>query len=174
MRGDVRDSREAIERCLLLSAESTIVSIETSPPPAAEFCYPCIEICYIESRYKMADASPSYSLLTPSMLHILLALGEGPRHGYAIMQAVEERTRGRMRLGPGNLYGSIKRLLADGLIRENREASRREAEAKRRRVYELTERGRRIAALESERLRDLVEWARAGRLLKPARPPQRA
>ncbi|MGZ3602827.1 MAG: PadR family transcriptional regulator, partial [Ktedonobacterales bacterium] len=58
--------------------------------------------------------------LTPTVFHILLALADGEKHGYAIMQEVETRTAGAMRLGPGTLYGSIQRMLKDGLIVEVR------------------------------------------------------
>src|SRR5262252_688148 len=56
--------------------------------------------------------------LAPAFLHILIALGDGERHGYGIMQDVAERTDGRVRMSPGTLYGSIKRMLAEGLIEE--------------------------------------------------------
>ena len=59
--------------------------------------------------------------LTPAMFHILLALADRERHGYHIMQEVDERTEGKVRLGPGTLYGSIKRMLADGMIEETDE-----------------------------------------------------
>jgi len=56
--------------------------------------------------------------LAPAFLHILIALGEGERHGYAVMQEVADRTAGRVKMSPGTLYGSIKRMLAEGLIEE--------------------------------------------------------
>ena len=59
--------------------------------------------------------------LTPAVLNILLAVADEERHGYAIMREVEKRTGGKTRLGPGTLYGSIKRMLADGLIEESDE-----------------------------------------------------
>jgi DNA-binding PadR family transcriptional regulator len=102
--------------------------------------------------------------LTPAMFHVLVALAERDRHGYAIMQAIDQRTGGRAEIGPGTLYRSIKRLLDAGLIVE-RQAGRRDAAASARREYRITERGRRAAADEARALAQVVEWAAAGRLL---------
>jgi DNA-binding PadR family transcriptional regulator len=102
--------------------------------------------------------------LSPQVFHILLALADGPAHGYAIMQSVEGETGGALRLGPGTLYGAIRRLRKDGLIEEiagGGDASRRS--------YRLTVAGRRILKSEARRLSLLVESARARRLL-PGRP----
>jgi DNA-binding PadR family transcriptional regulator len=68
----------------------------------------------VQERRGVRDLLP----LTPAVLHILLALADDERHGYAIMREVEERTGGEAKLGPGTLYGSIKRMLADDLIEE--------------------------------------------------------
>ena len=68
-----------------------------------------------EGTWGVRDLLP----LRPAVLHILLALADEERHGYGIMREVEERTAGRTRMGPGTLYGSIKRMLADGLIEES-------------------------------------------------------
>src|ERR671932_1479007 len=81
--------------------------------------------------------------LTPAVLHILLALADGERHGYGIMREVEGRTGGETRLGPGTLYGSIKRMLADGLIEESDERPDPEMDDQRRRYYRITDFGRR-------------------------------
>src|SRR5262249_11412548 len=98
-------------------------------------------------------------------LHILLAVADRERHGYAIMQDVLARTDGRIRLGPGTLYGSIKRLLADGLIEElDYGAAARAAggdDAVRRRFYRITRAGRKVAADETARLAALVRHARS-------------
>ena len=91
---------------------------------------------------------------------MLLALADGDAHGYAIMKEVEARTGGEVRLGTGTLYGIVKRLLADGLVRESAAAS-----TDRRRAYRLTPFGRRVALAEAERLRDMVVAAHAKRLL---------
>ena len=90
--------------------------------------------------------------LTPAVLNILLALADKERHGYGIMREVEERTEGQTRLGPGTLYGSIKRMLADGLIEESDERPDPAMDDQRRRYYRITDFGRRVAAVEAERL----------------------
>jgi DNA-binding PadR family transcriptional regulator len=104
--------------------------------------------------------------LTPAVFHILLALADGERHGYSIMQEVEARTDGKVRLGPGTLYGSIKRILADGLIEEMEARPDPALDDERRRYYRLTSFGRRVAAAEAERLHSLVREARAKKLLR--------
>jgi DNA-binding PadR family transcriptional regulator len=103
--------------------------------------------------------------LTPAMFHILLALADKERHGYDIMREVDERTEGKMRLGPGTLYGSIKRMLGDGLIEELDERPDPALDDERRRYYRLTDLGRRVAVAEAERLERLVKSARTKRLL---------
>ena len=107
--------------------------------------------------------------LTPAVLNILLALADEERHGYGIMREVETRTGGETRLGPGTLYGSIKRMLADGLIEESDERPDPEMDDQRRRYYRITEFGRRVAGAEVERLQSLVEAALAKKLLKMPR-----
>jgi DNA-binding PadR family transcriptional regulator len=103
------------------------------------------------------------------MFHILLVLGGGERHGYAIMREVEALTGGAQRLGPGSLYGSIKRLLADGLIEECGERPDPATHDERRRYYRLTGMGRQAAGAEARRLEVLVRAARRRRLLgRPA------
>ncbi len=103
--------------------------------------------------------------LTPAAFQILLVLSDGERHGYAIMKEVEASTHGQMRLGPGTLYRSIKRMLADGLIEECDERPDPELDDERRRYYRLTALGRRVAAAEAERLASLVQLAQVKRLL---------
>jgi len=93
--------------------------------------------------------------------HILLAVADRERHGYAIMQDVRARTDGRLRLGPGTLYGSIKRLLADGLIEELHERPDAADDDVRRRYYRITRLGRKAAIEESARLAALLRHARA-------------
>jgi DNA-binding PadR family transcriptional regulator len=95
--------------------------------------------------------------LTPVLLHILLALLPGERHGYAIMQDVERITGGSSRMGPRTLYGSLKRLLEAGLIEESGE--RQIAGDERRRYYRITGAGRAAVATESGRLQRLVDFA---------------
>jgi DNA-binding PadR family transcriptional regulator len=101
------------------------------------------------------------------MFHILLALAEGERHGYAIMQEIERRTDGAVELGPGTLYRSIKQLSVGGLITE---VEAQQNAGKPRRSYRLTPDGRRRAEMEARRLADLVQWAEAASLLQGERP----
>lgn len=103
--------------------------------------------------------------LSPPEFQILLALADGEKHGYAIMQEVHKRTEGRTRLGPGTLYGAIKRMLGDGLIEETEERPDPNLDDQRRRYYRLTDAGRRLAVGEAERLADLVRLAHEKRLL---------
>ena len=101
------------------------------------------------------------------MFHILLALADKERHGYEIMREVDERSEGKVRVGPGTLYGSIKRMLSDGLIEELDERPDPELDDERRRYYRLSELGRRIAVAEAQRLERLVKSARSKKLLSP-------
>ena len=103
--------------------------------------------------------------LTPAMFHILLALADKERHGYHIMREVDERTEGNVKLGPGTLYGSIKRMMADGLIEELEERPDPELDDERRRYYRLTDFGFRVATAEAQRLERMVRSARAKKLL---------
>jgi len=107
--------------------------------------------------------------LTPAMFHILLALADQDRHGYEIMREVDERTAGKVRLGPGTLYGSIKRMLSDELIEELDERPDPEMDDERRRYYRLSGFGRRVAVAEAERLAGLVKAARTKKLLSAQR-----
>jgi DNA-binding PadR family transcriptional regulator len=108
----------------------------------------------------MADRDPSESLpLTPALFHVLLSLADGEKHGYAILKEIEQRTSGAVVLSTGTLYGIVKRLLADGMIRESAAGS-----DERRTAYRLTAFGRKVALAEAERLRDLVAAAQAKKL----------
>lgn len=102
--------------------------------------------------------------LTPAVFHILLALADGERHGYGIMKEVAAHSGGAMQMGPGTLYGSIKRMLAAGLIAESGERPDPELDDERRRYYRLTPLGRRVATAEAGRLASLVRVAQAKRL----------
>ena len=93
---------------------------------------------YENSSEQAKQRSRDFLPLTPAMFHILLALADRERHGYHIMQEVEERTEGKVRLGPGTLYGSIKRMLAAGWIEETEERPDRDLDDERRRYYRLT------------------------------------
>lgn len=106
--------------------------------------------------------------LTPAVFHILLALADGSKHGYGIMQEVAAITEGRIVMGPGTLYGSIKRMLGSGLIEETGERPDPELDDQRRRYYRLTEFGQKVLSAEAERLSSLVLVARRKRLLADA------
>ena len=88
-------------------------------------------------------------------LHLVLALLDGENHGYALMRRVEELSAGAVRMGPGTLYGTLNRLLADGLIVETTDTVERE-DNERRRYYQLTGQGESVAGDELDRLRTLV------------------
>lgn len=103
---------------------------------------------------------PEQFLPLPSAtLHILVALSPGEKHGYAIMRDVEKLSDGAVRIGPGTLYGSIKRMLADGLVEEAPTRPDPELDDQRRRYYRLTGLGERIRAAELARLEALVRRA---------------
>ena len=100
--------------------------------------------------------------LSEPLFHILLSLVDGPRHGYGIIQEVESRTRGQVRLGAGTLYSAIKRIRAAGWVEEVRTPSGQDA---RRRYYGLTGVGKRVVRSEARRLETLVKHARTKRVL---------
>ncbi|HXN71437.1 MAG TPA: helix-turn-helix transcriptional regulator [Candidatus Acidoferrales bacterium] len=97
--------------------------------------------------------------LSPSMFHILLSLGEGERHGYAIKREISRRTDGKLKLGSGKLYGSIKRMLELGLIEESDDRPDPHLDDERRRYYRITSYGRKVAQAEAERMRKLAHLA---------------
>jgi DNA-binding PadR family transcriptional regulator len=98
------------------------------------------------------------------VFHILLALADRERHGYAIMQEVAANSDGQVRMGPGTLYGTIKRMLAAGLIAESDERPDPELDDERRRYYRLTDLGGRVLSAEVNRLENAVRIAQAKRL----------
>jgi DNA-binding PadR family transcriptional regulator len=103
--------------------------------------------------------------LTPAVFNILLALADGEKHGYAIMLEVEASTAGQVKMGPGTLYGSIKRMLEDGLIAESDERPDPDLDDQRRRYYRLTGKGESILRAEAKRLRDQVNYAQSKGIL---------
>ena len=103
--------------------------------------------------------------LTPAVFHILLALVDRELHGYGIMQEVSANTEGQVRMGPGTLYGTIKRMIAAGFIEESDERPDPKLDDERRRYYRLTALGRQVAIAEAKRLSNLVSLAQAKRLL---------
>jgi DNA-binding PadR family transcriptional regulator len=96
--------------------------------------------------------------LTHLEFHVLLSLTEGPRHGYGIMQDISALTSGKLSLGPGTLYSTIKRFVRADLIEEC------PSDSERRRCYRLTRKGRRLMTEEAERLSALVRVARQRRV----------
>jgi len=97
--------------------------------------------------------------LSPTVFHILLSLGEGERHGYALKREIAKRTGGMLKLGPGVLYGSIGKMLDLGLIEESDERPDPHLDDERRRYYKITTLGRQAARAEAARMRELAEMA---------------
>jgi len=120
----------------------------------------------VKSKEPVAHLLP----LTPAVFHILVTLADGEAHGYAIMQEVNRRSGGIVRLGPGTLYGAISRLLAEGLIEESEARPDPEMDDTRRRYYRLTKRGSEALASETERLAVLVRAARSTKAVRKLRP----
>jgi len=111
---------------------------------------------------------PSGPHLSSAMFYILLSLADGQKHGYGIMREVEQRQA--VVLGPGTLYGAIKRMLEAGLIGEAEERPDPRLDDQRRRYYRLTPAGHAAAVAEATRLEGLVSQARAKQLLPGPRP----
>ena len=108
-----------------------------------------------------ADPSPESLLpLQSATFHILLALADADRHGYAIIQEVASRTSGEVRLSAGTLYRSIQRMLEQGLIEELRVRPAPELDDERRRYYRITPFGKAVARAETRRLAELLRLAR--------------
>ncbi len=99
--------------------------------------------------------------LSPAVFHILLSLGEGERHGYALKREISLRTGGRLKLRPGVLYGSINKMLELGLIEESDARPDPHLDDERRRYYRITPYGRKVAQAEAARMRELVQLAAA-------------
>jgi len=102
--------------------------------------------------------------LKPNWFHVMLSLAHDDQHGYGIMQDVLQRTDGKVRLWPATLYGTLKRLLDEGLIEESDRRPDPEVDDQRRRYYRLTSFGRRVLSAECARLEDLVRLVHAKRL----------
>lgn len=99
-------------------------------------------------------------MMSPAMFHVLLAIADEPRHGYAIIKDVSARTAGAVDLGTGTLYGIIKRLLAEGLAVESHRRPPADSDDERRRYYRLTTAGREALKADASRLAALVTQAR--------------
>ncbi len=115
----------------------------------------------MKGHTEVDDLAP-FVPLSPAPLHIVLALNRGERHGYALMGDVEELSGGIIKMGPGTLYGSIKKLLAQGLIEESPARPDPALDNQRRRYYRLTGLGQRVCHAEMERLTTLLERSRSG------------
>jgi DNA-binding PadR family transcriptional regulator len=122
-------------------------------------------------KTEMPKREPESELpLSAATFQILMALADGERHGYAIMREVAEESGGAVRLGPGTLYGSLKRLLEGGLVQEGAERSDPALGDERRRYYRITDFGLAVARAEARRLDGLLRSARLKKLigLEPA------
>lgn len=131
-------------------------------PPGRTPSSPPNRVDYRNSIYHNPIVSPSPKPLPASSLHIVLALLDGELHGYALMRRVAELSDGAVKMGPGTLYGTLNRLVAEGLIVETTDRDDR-SESERRRYYELTPTGLAVARTELDRLRTLLR--RVGRSL---------
>lgn len=103
--------------------------------------------------------------LTPAVFHVLLALADGERHGYSIMREVAQSTGGRVKMGPGTLYGTLKRLLELALVEESDERPDPSLDDERRRYYRLTGVGEKVVRAEARRYAEIVEAARGKKLI---------
>jgi DNA-binding PadR family transcriptional regulator len=111
------------------------------------------------------DRARAVGSLTPVALNVLLALVDRDRHGLGIAEDIESFTAGRMTLGPGTLYGALKRLLDLGLVDEPAGSPKGDGDDPRRRYYRLTPLGRRVAEIEARQLADVLGVAKVRRVL---------
>ena len=114
----------------------------------------------------MADETTAAPTLSPVEFHVLLALADGDRHGLGIVDDVDARTGGAVKLGPGALYGSIKRLRRSGLIEEPAERPEPSRDDPRRRYWRITDSGRQALVAEARHLERLVKVAREKEVLE--------
>ncbi len=110
------------------------------------------------------SSSNAKAPLTPAVLHILLALSTEERHGYGIMKQVEQESQGKVKMGPGTLYGSIGRMIEAGLVSESNKKAAADSDDERRVYYRITASGRRALAAELQRYRDVVAVAKRKQL----------
>lgn len=106
--------------------------------------------------------------LKPVDFLVLLVLVDGERHGYGIVRDIEERTEGRTRLLPGNLYAVLRRLMKEGLLDEAEKRPAADLEDERRRYYRITDRGEAVVSAEALRMKRLVEAVESRGLLDAA------
>jgi DNA-binding PadR family transcriptional regulator len=104
--------------------------------------------------------------LSPAMFHVLLALADSDKHGYAIMKELSRATNGEVSLSAGTLYGILRRLVDDDMVVEKDERPAPELDDERRRYYRLTDFGRRVARAEAMRLSEMLDLAHAKQLYK--------
>jgi len=119
-------------------------------------------LTYIRDGYSVrgVQKDKSHTPLTPAVLHILLALSTQERHGYGIMKEVESDSEGKVKMGPGTLYGSIGRMIDAGLIRESDKRVDPDIDDERRIYYKITALGQATLAAELERYREVVAIAK--------------
>jgi DNA-binding PadR family transcriptional regulator len=111
------------------------------------------------------DEIESFLPLPTAVFHVLVALADRDRHGYSIMQDVDTRTEGKVRLSAGTLYSAIRRMLEQGLIEELNDSPDPESADERRRYYRITRFGRDVAIAEAKRFSELLDQARATKLI---------
>jgi len=116
---------------------------------------------YIRGGYSVLMATLP---LTPAVFHILLALSSGERHGYGIMKQVEADSQGKVTMGPGTLYGSLKRMLDTGLVKESDKRVDPEMDDERRIYYQITSVGANALVAELERYKRIVSLAQERKL----------
>jgi DNA-binding PadR family transcriptional regulator len=122
--------------------------------------YYCIPLC-TSMPPKVSESDSKLVPLPVAYFHILLSLGERERHGYALKREILRRTEGKLKLGPGVLYGSIKKMLELALIEESSDRPDAHLDDERRRYYRITRYGRKIAQAEAARMRELSQLAAA-------------
>ena len=108
--------------------------------------------------------------LTPGMFHVLIALADGDKHGYAVIKEVARRTDGAIRLSAGTLYTLIRRFVQDGVIAESAHRPAAALDDERRRYYRITDFGREVARAEAARMESTLSMARAKNLIPRGRP----
>ena len=123
-------------------------------------------LTYIRNGYSLENVAKNLTNtpLTPAVLHILLALSTEERHGYGIMKQVESESQGKVKMGPGTLYGSLGRMMEAGLIRESDKKVDPELDDERRVYYKITKLGQATLAAELERYREVVAVAKKKQL----------
>ena len=126
-----------------------------------------MDLIYIRNGYRVLSVPrrKQGAPLTPAVLHILLALSDEERHGYAIMKEVEADSGEKVKMGPGTLYGSIGRMIEAGLVRESKKKRDPEMDDARRVYYRITAAGQKALAAELQRYREVVAVAKNKRLM---------